>query len=224
MEHLRLYLLRHGETVDSHRHLFNGHRDVGLTDLGKSQLQDAAKTLTGIPFDALYSSDLSRARYGGERIAEITGLPLVELPEFREMSFGACEGISFPELEERYPDLAYGIMHPYTGKVVFPEGESDRDFFARISKATDELVKKHPKGRVILVSHAGVGRAVLAKYLELTTSSMWAIHQDFAALHVLDIFPDGTYVIRALNAYLGQDGYSKGSPGYQGLLGERGWY
>jgi alpha-ribazole phosphatase len=219
MEHLRLYLLRHGETTDSHRHLFNGWRDVDLTDLGRSQLDQAAEALKGIPFDAVYSSDLSRARYGGLAVAKAAGLALEEIPDFREMSFGKCEGLDFHELKERYPELADNIMCPQKGRVVFPEGETDVGFFDRICKATAELVDKHPTGRVILVSHAGVGRAVLADYLGLNTSSMWAIHQDFAGLHVLDVYPNGTYVIRALNACLFPDGYLQGRPGWELLKG-----
>jgi broad specificity phosphatase PhoE len=218
MEYLRLYLLRHGQTVDYAKRLFNGWRDVGLTDLGKTQLDQAAEAMKGIPLDAIYSSDLSRARYGGEALSRLTGVPLIQLPEFKEMGFGECEGLSFPEIERRYPDLASGIMSPQNGQVVFPGGESDVGFLERISKATASLASRHPQGRVALVSHAGVGRAVLAYYMGLSTSTMWAIHQDFGALHVLDVFPNGTYVIRALNAHLGPEGYKEGGPGWEAIL------
>ena len=214
MDYLRLYLLRHGQTADSEKHLFNGWRDVGLTDLGKRQLDQAADALKGIPFDAVYSSDLSRARYGGEAAASRAGVPLVEVPEFREMSFGKCEGMSYNEIKEQYPVLASLIMCPQDGTVVFPEGESDRTFFARVCRASAVLSERHQTGRVLLVSHAGVGRAVLADYLGLTSSTMWAIHQDFAGLHIIDIHQNGTYVIRALNIYLGPGGYSPNSPGW----------
>jgi broad specificity phosphatase PhoE len=219
LEHLRLYLLRHGETQDYEKHLFNGWRDAPLTERGKRQLDRAAEVLQGIPFDAVYSSDLQRARYGGERIARAGGVPLGVTADFREMSFGDCEGLTFSELQDKFPALAEGIMSPQSGRVSFPGGETDLGFFARICRASAELVERHPRGRVLLVSHAGVGRAVLADYLGLSTSSMWALHQDFAGLHVLDIYQNGTYVIRVLNAYLGPEGYAPGSPGYLNLLG-----
>ncbi|MDR2340432.1 MAG: histidine phosphatase family protein [Deltaproteobacteria bacterium] len=219
MDKLRLYLLRHGQTIDFERHLFNGWRDVGLTELGKRQLDDAARVLGRIPLDAVYSSDLGRARYGGEKVAAGAGLTLGLIKDFREMSFGKCEGLNFQELAKLYPELAEGILCPQTGKVSFPEGEDDRGFQARIAGAVTGLLEKHPEGRVCLVSHAGVGRAVLAHFMGLSSSSMWAIHQDFAGLHVLDVYQGGTYIIRALNAYLGPEGYAQDGPGLAALVG-----
>jgi broad specificity phosphatase PhoE len=219
MECLRLYLLRHGQTMGFDRRPFNGWRDVGLTDLGKAQLDDAAAALGNIPFDALYSSDLQRARYGGEALAKASGKALTQLAAFREMSFGDCEGLTFPEIERRFPALARAVARPQDGPVSFPGGESDKAFQARVSGAVGELLARHPAGRVALVSHAGVGRAILAHFLGLDTAAMWSIHQDFAGLHVLDVFQGGSYVIRALNAYLGPEGYREGGPGFEALLG-----
>ncbi|MDR2353688.1 MAG: histidine phosphatase family protein [Deltaproteobacteria bacterium] len=214
---LRLYILRHGQTKNHNRNLFNGWTDVPLTVLGKRQLNAAVAALKGIPFTAIYSSDLSRAKYGGEVLAKQSSLPLEVSEQWREMNFGDCEGLTFKEIQDKYPDLANQIMHPGSEGIHFPNGENDRDFKSRIAKALAHLCEKHQGGAVGLVSHSGVGRAILAEFLDLNTRNMWTLTQSFAGLHVLDIFSDGSVVIKVLNAYLGPEGYHQHGPGWDFL-------
>lgn len=56
-----LYLVRHGETIDNVSKIMQGQRHGELTDLGVSQIEELATSLSGIHFDAVVSSDLKRA-------------------------------------------------------------------------------------------------------------------------------------------------------------------
>jgi broad specificity phosphatase PhoE len=186
--------------------------------LGKRQLDASVAALKGIKFEAVYSSDLSRAIYGAEALAKSAGVTLRISSEWREMNFGECEGLSFSEMKERYPELAKRVMAPGGSEPIqFPEGESDRTFMARIARALARLTETHPYGSVCLVSHSGVGRAVLSEFLQLPAKNMWVIDQDYAHLHVVDVYPSGSYVIRLLNGYLGPEGYHQKGPGYESL-------
>jgi broad specificity phosphatase PhoE len=181
--------------------------------LGKKQLDAAVAALSGIGFSAIYSSDLSRAKYGAEALASATGAPLTISSEWREMNFGECEGHSYGEIKEKFPSLAKRIMYPDGDVIQFPDGESDRSFVARIAKALAWLSEKHTEGAVCLVSHSGVGRAVLAEFMRLPAKNLWSIEQNFAHLHVVDVYPDGNYVIKLINGYLGPEGYHTEGPG-----------
>ncbi|MDR1038749.1 MAG: histidine phosphatase family protein [Deltaproteobacteria bacterium] len=220
MTRLRLYLLRHGETRIAGGNPFNGWTDVDLTDRGRSQLEDAAKALKPVPFDRVISSDLYRARYGGELVAKGAETELEVNPEWREMHFGLCEGLQFPEIEERYPELASRVVSPEGGGIDFPGGESDRVFADRIAGALRKLASETPDGRVAVVSHSGTGRAVLAALFGFSTALMWRFHQSHAGLHVVDVYPDGGgAVARVINAYLGPEGYASPGPGTDFLAG-----
>lgn len=58
---MKLFLIRHGESVANLEHCFAGQTDSKLTPLGIQQAQSIQGILKEIPFDKVYSSDLSRA-------------------------------------------------------------------------------------------------------------------------------------------------------------------
>ena len=217
MDYLRLFTVRHGETVDRVGYVFNGWKDVELSELGRSQLDDAVGALRDLPFDAVYSSDLRRASYGGRALAAVKDLEAAELPGFREIHFGLCEGLPFKEIEARFPDLAKELGAPDGGDFRFPEGESASEFRRRVEKSLADLQERHPTDRVALFCHSGVGRAILANVLGLDDRRMWTMEQDFACLNVIDLFPGGGARIKVVNGYLGPGGLRSPSPAFKKL-------
>ena len=77
---LRLFLIRHGETIWNQNHRYQGHTDVPLSKTGEWQAGLVAKRLKDEPLDAVFSSDLSRARVTAEIIAREHGLTVTSLP------------------------------------------------------------------------------------------------------------------------------------------------
>ncbi|MDR2141668.1 MAG: histidine phosphatase family protein [Deltaproteobacteria bacterium] len=214
MSFLRLFFIRHGQTENFGSYPFNGWTDVQLTDEGRRQLDQTVQALRGVPLTAVYSSDLSRAAYGGLALARELGLSLKAEKDFREIFFGKLEGLTWSVIQEKYPDLAERISHP-GADVTFPGGESASQFRARVEGALARLLKDHPVGQVALVAHAGVNRAILAGLLGLSLAAMWSITQDFACLNVVDIYPEGGAQVRLVNAYAGPEGYYQGGPGFE---------
>ncbi|MDR3152794.1 MAG: histidine phosphatase family protein [Deltaproteobacteria bacterium] len=222
MKRLRLYLLRHGETQTNGRYPFNGWTDVPLSDKGKAQLEAAARALAPVRFDRVISSDLFRARFGGELLAGGAGLKLETDPDWREMHFGECEGLEFEEIRRLHPELGESVMNPEGREVSFPGGESGQGFSARVAGALARLRAETPVGRVALVSHAGTARAVLAALFGFSVAVMWSFHQSHGCLHVVDVYPGSAAACRVLNAYLGPEGYASPGPGLDFLAGEFG--
>ena len=139
MDYTRLYLIRHGQVAGFETPRFNGHTDVDLSPLGREQLEAVAEDLREVELDAVYSSDLQRARYGGEALVSTRGLELRIAPEFREMNFGIWEGLSFDEVEERYP----GAMEHRQKEMLtyrMSGGESIKDIYDRIGTALNGLL------------------------------------------------------------------------------------
>ena len=94
---VRLILARHGEADGSREFRFNGSSDVALTPNGEEQARRLADALAPLAPDAIYSSPLLRARATAEAIAARTELPLHELPELREQSYGSWERLTSRE-------------------------------------------------------------------------------------------------------------------------------
>ncbi|MDR1870340.1 MAG: histidine phosphatase family protein [Deltaproteobacteria bacterium] len=214
MSFLRLYLIRHGQTAHYGDYPFNGWTDVDLTLEGRKQLDQTVAALKGIPFNAIYSSDLTRALYGGDILAKSLGLTLRVEPDLREIHFGDCEGLTWAAIQAKYPDLAAGISHPKDA-VYFPGGESSEGFRARVKGGLNKILANHPTGLVALVAHSGVNRAIIADLLGLNLASMWSIGQDFACVNVIDIFPEGGCQVRLINGYAGPEGYYQAGPGFE---------
>ena len=99
-----VYLARHGQSDWNAARRWQGHADRPLTGLGRRQAAELAERLADTPLDAVYSSDLRRARETAEAVATKHGLPLHVLPELREVDVGSWSGLTRLEAEERFPE------------------------------------------------------------------------------------------------------------------------
>ncbi|MBN2908761.1 histidine phosphatase family protein [Polycladomyces sp. WAk] len=143
-----LWLIRHGETAYNQERRIQGRLDIPLNDNGKEQARLLAEWMRTRPVDAVYASDLKRAVETAEAIAHLHGLTVNPLKGLRERSFGEWEGISFEELEERYPDW----------KAVWAEGgrygvERFDELSRRIAKQWEWIARRHPGAHVVVVGH-----------------------------------------------------------------------
>ena len=149
----RILLVRHGETDWNLDRRLQGHSDRPLNDTGREQARALADELADTPLDAVYSSDLSRARETAQVVAETHGLEVTALPDLRERHFGSWEGLSDDEIQQRFPaEIANGTLG---------DGETRDEMDRRVLAALEEIARKHPDGTVLVVSHGGPLRAVL---------------------------------------------------------------
>ena len=88
-----LLFIRHGETDWNRLQRFQGHVDVALNDTGRAQARRLAARLAADRHDALFSSDLQRARETAAPLAAAWGRDDGVLPGFREQNFGLLEGL-----------------------------------------------------------------------------------------------------------------------------------
>jgi broad specificity phosphatase PhoE len=151
-----LLLVRHGETDWNRDGRWQGHSDTHLNELGREQARRVAAELDGI--DVMYSSDLARARETAEIIAEELELDVRADDRLRERSFGAWEGLTAPEIEERFPDE---LSRWRSGEGPGAADAEPFDRFAeRVREALDDVVARHPGETVLVVTHGGTIRVI----------------------------------------------------------------
>ena len=143
-----LLLVRHGETDWNAVGRLQGHTDRPLSDHGRKQARRLAAELDGEEFDAVYASDLARARETAEIVAERLHLPVLLDPDLREKDWGNWEGLTSTE--------RFGI------ELV---GESTEQHQKRMLRALGRIAAKHPYGRVLVVTHGGSMRRVQTEAL-----------------------------------------------------------
>jgi broad specificity phosphatase PhoE len=147
-----LILARHGETDWNREHRVQGQTDVPLNAAGLAQAESLADSLSAERLDAVYSSDLARARQTADAVARRQGLEVVTDAALREKNFGSWEGLTDVEIAERFPDAVRGR---------WGDGERTEDVAARVLPAIELIRARHPDGLVLVVSHGGAIRIVL---------------------------------------------------------------
>jgi len=147
-----LLLARHGETDWNREHRIQGKTDVPLNDEGRAQAAALAEELAAEPLDAVYASDLARARDTARAVAERHDLDVVELPELRERDFGTWEGLTDVEILERFPEAR---QRPWG------DAETREQMTERVLAAVHDIAARHAGCRVLVVTHGGPIRALL---------------------------------------------------------------
>ena len=157
-----ILLARHGESDWNRDQRWQGHADRPLTDLGREQARALADRLAATELDAVYSSDLERARETAAIVAEPHQLPLKELPDLREVDVGSWSGLTRAEAEERFPNA---FRRWTEGGEGWDDGETYEQLSERVVGAVLAIAARHPRDRVLLVAHGGSIRAVHAAAL-----------------------------------------------------------
>lgn len=163
-----LLLARHGQSDWNAARRWQGFADRPLTERGRLQAEKLAERLADFPLDAIYSSDLERARDTALAVARRHGLHLAEVPELREVNVGSWEGLTRDEAERRFPD---GFRRWENGGTGWDDGESYLEMSKRVLSATRQIADRHANGRVLIVSHGGPIRAIHAAALGLDVES-----------------------------------------------------
>jgi uncharacterized phosphatase len=147
-----LYLVRHGETDWNLQRRIQGSTDIPLNDTGREQARATGRLLARREWDGIYSSPLSRAFETGSIIAEELGLPApIAIDTIVERAYGEAEGLADPELSRRFP-----------GDTPVPGRETREEVVARVFPALMALAEEHPDEAILVVSHGGVIRSILA--------------------------------------------------------------
>ena len=192
-----IYLFRHGEVILAETRRFIGHLDVPLSPLGERQSAAQAARLAAVELDALFTSDLIRARRTGEIIGGPHGLAPTVVPELREMAMGRWEGLTAAEIQRAEPEKFAEWMAD-VGKFPFPDGESVPDLEARAWPAFESIVEANAGGAIAIVAHGGTNRALICRALGLSAGRLLAVGQDYGALTVLERL-DSSWRLRHLN-------------------------
>lgn len=151
---MHLWLARHGETAWNQEGRFQGQCDLGLTELGERQGRALGRRLATERIDIVYTSDLQRAWHTAELATEGRNLPIIRDPAWRELRYGAWEGLTREEVAKRFPVV--WRQRGRAGATGAPHGgESLVQLQNRIVTALTCLRQRHHGEAVLIVTHGG---------------------------------------------------------------------
>jgi broad specificity phosphatase PhoE len=149
-----LVVVRHGRTAWNADGRFQGQVDIPLDEMGRAQALALEARLRAERFDLAVTSDLLRARHTAEIILAGRGLSLQRDPRWREMDFGAWEGLTWDDILRRDPNTRDAYAPP--------GGETFALLCARVERALrDVRAGAHDGVRALVVTHAGPLHALL---------------------------------------------------------------
>ena len=151
----RLCIVRHGETAWNAEHRVQGQLDVPLNAVGQAQAVAASKILSKEKFDAIYSSDLSRARQTAQETANMLSMEIVQDRDLRERHYGIFEKLTYAEVKVRYPE-DYARFEARDPEYAFRTGEALRDFSGRSIAVISKIIGKHENQNILVFTHGGV--------------------------------------------------------------------
>src|SRR6266852_7516958 len=187
----RVFIVRHGATVLSAEDRFAGATDVALSDEGREQTRRLAERLSDEKIVAVYASPLGRTVETAQILAAPHKLDVQPRDGLREISHGRWEQMTRHEVEKEFPEeAAEWEKDPYTFAPV--GGESGLAVTARALPVLMDIVREHPAGNVLIVSHKATIRLLLSSLLGFDPRRYRDnLDQKPAALNIVD-FRDAT--------------------------------
>lgn len=154
-----ILLIRHGETAWNALKRLQGHLDIPLNEEGERQAVALGRALREELLDAVFSSDLQRARQTAQALAGPRGMPVRLDRGLRERCYGAFEGMLYGEISQCYP-AAYAAWQARDIDARPPDGmhvaETLREFSHRVIGTITRMVTENKYRRVAMVAHGGV--------------------------------------------------------------------
>ncbi|MDX9757486.1 MAG: phosphoglycerate mutase [Sulfurimonas sp. RIFOXYD12_FULL_36_11] len=178
---MRVTLVRHAEVDERYQNCYNGHNEIGLSKKGYMQAKELVKKLDILEFDAVFCSDLPRAKETLKH--SLHAKEAIYTDKLREKSWGKHEGLSFDEIisegEIEYVDFLQWIESL--------DGEPYREYIKRVEKFFFEFLPSLNKESVLVVTHAGVIRVLMSIVKKITLEEAFCMKVENCSLTLFEI-------------------------------------
>lgn len=180
--------MRHTEADWNREGRYLGQTDRPLTRRGRQQAGSLARRLAALGPDAVWSSGLLRADQLADAVAPKGGAR--RDPRWRELDHGRWEGLTWAEVEARFPAAARRRWaDPWRSRD--HGGESLAGLWRRVKGALGELRSRQPEGRVVVVTHAGPVQLLVCHALRAPLESWSRVRIGNGSVARIDLWRDG---------------------------------
>ncbi len=179
---MKIFLVRHGETDHNKNRIIMGHLPSPLNDLGRDQASILAKELKFKGIQGIYSSDLVRATETAEIISSELDLPVTYTSNLREHTIGDLDGKGVSEVLDELNSLK-----EFDDLMIEHNGELTKDFMDRVWNGFRDIVKENKeKESILIVTHGGCIRSVIAKILQASEIVFDKLKQENCCINIIE--------------------------------------
>lgn len=161
-----IYLIRHGEAEGNLCRRAHGQTDTQLTPFGREQVARLTARFEDITVDAVYASDLTRAKHTVQTIADGHHVPLQLDATLREIHLGDWECVAWTKWADEDP-VSYENFTHHPQRCTLKNGESPTQAQARFYQAMTRIATMHPDQTVVVGAHGAVITYFLLQVLSL---------------------------------------------------------
>ena len=169
---MKIYLIRHSESIDDIENCYGGIADFDLTENGKSKVKEYSKQIDSYRIEKIYSSPYKRAYQTAQILNKNINVELKIVDDNRELnSHGIRSGVnkelakdifSYVFQKEEYKNTGY-----YLGKT-FLGGEDIEEFDKRVKEAINFIIRdSEGLNSIAIVTHGGVHRSIFKNILNI---------------------------------------------------------
>lgn len=177
---MMITLVRHAQVEEGYHNRYNGHIDIGLSQRGYDQAYTLARHFEENRFDAVYCSDLIRARETLKPI-HIKVEPYFT-DQIREKSWGRHEAKTFDEIMmmegQRYESFDQWMA--------LLDGEDFTTYTVRIKHFFTVYLPAQGYKNVLVITHAGAIRTLISVVKGIPIEAAFGVHIGYADYITLD--------------------------------------
>ena len=165
-----LVLIRHGQSLWNAENKFTGWTDIGLSEKGIKEAENAGKILEDVEFDVVHTSALIRAQKTAEIIIENNkkseGIPVHKDKRLNERHYGSLQGLNKKETAEKYGAEQVHIWRR-SFDVPPPDGESLKMNAERtLPYFKENIIGDLKNGKNVLVAAHGNSLRSIVMFIE----------------------------------------------------------
>ena len=179
-------LLRHGKPEGGE--IFRGTTDVQLSEEGFEHMRQSFSKLERPT--QLITSPLKRCADFTLELAQQHSIDICYEDKWRELSFGDWDGQSFKTVKEQYGQQFEQYWQDPINHAP-PNAEPMPEFCERVQRAYEQLLLEHRGQHVLLVTHGGVIRALIAHVLQAELTSLMRYEVPYACISQIKVYHEG---------------------------------
>ncbi len=204
---MKIYLIRHSESIDDIENCYGGIADFDLTENGKDKVRAYRKQIGSYGIEKIYTSPYKRAYQTAQILNENINVELKIVDDIRELnSHGIRSGVnkelaknifSYVFQQEEYKNTGY-----YFGKT-FLGGEDIEEFDKRVKEAINFIIKdSEGLNSIAIVTHGNVHKSIFKNILNVDRKIE---HIDDVATTILEYDNDKFEIIETIGIKFGED-------------------
>lgn len=193
---MKIYFVRHGETPWNKERKLQGRSDIPLNNYGRELAYITSDAMKDIPFDAIFTSPLLRAKETAQILASNRNLPILENELLVEMSFGEGEGESFLDIHSQTKYNLHTFIHNPHEYIPPKGGETFEELYNRCKIFIEDYIlpMKDTHRCILVVGHGALIRGMIHYINQRPTKDFWIVTHKNCSVTIAD-YTDGVFTL-----------------------------